>query len=161
MTSLTLPGPVAVAARDVGPQYACRDIHGEHICARHCTRPRAKCKAQDKHASDNAHGFAKYINCTNLVLGDVLSRSLTQLSTTTEKDAEHAGWRMLTARDVVEAFGELGTRAEELKENCAVHSAKRVEDLADMRGAFLSVTTVGVFLCTMASPTRPGPLSRR
>ena len=109
MTSLTLPGPVAVAARDVGPRYACRDIHGERVCARHCARPRAKCEAQDEHASDNNdHGFAKYINCTNLVLADVISRFLTQLSTTAEKDADHAGLRMLTARDVVEAFGEGG-----------------------------------------------------
>ena len=60
---------------------------------------------------------------------------------------------------------------EELKEYCAaeardmaryaVHSAKRVEDLADMRGACLSVKALGVFLCTTASPTCPRPLSRR
>ena len=49
----------------------------------------------------------------------------------------------MTARDVVEAFGELGTRAEELKEHCAVHSAKRVEDLVDMRGVSLSILGPG------------------
>ena len=119
----------------------------------------------------HAHGFAKSSTQANLVLADVLSRYLTHLSTTAAKYAEHAGRRTLTARDVVEAFGELGTSVEELKEYCAaeardmaryaVHSAKRVEDLADMRGACLSVTTFGVFLCTTASPTCSGPQSRR
>ena len=88
-----------------------------------------------------------------------------------EKDAEHAGRRMLTARDVVEAFRELGTRVEELKEHCAaeacdmagcaVHSAKRVEDLAVMRGASLSILALHVFISPEVRPTRPGLLSRQ
>ena len=153
---------MAVAACDVGPRHARRDVHGGRVCARHRARARTECEAQDEHASDNnAHGFAKYINYTNLVLADVHSRSLTQLSTTAAKDAEHAGRRMLTARYFVEAFGELGTRAEELKEHCAVHSAKRVEDLADMRGVSLSILALRVFMSPSAGPTRTGPLSRQ
>ena len=57
----------------------------------------------------HAHGFAKSSTQANLVLADVLSRYLTQLSTTAAKYAEHVGRRTPTARGVVEAFEELGT----------------------------------------------------
>ncbi|KAH9922342.1 uncharacterized protein BXZ73DRAFT_51359 [Epithele typhae] len=90
----------------------------------------------------HAHGFARSSTQANFVLADLLSRYLANLSATVAKYAEHAGRRSIVARDAIEAFGELGTNMDELREYCAVegrdmaryaiHSAKRVEELAEI-----------------------------
>ncbi|KAH9918945.1 uncharacterized protein BXZ73DRAFT_76482 [Epithele typhae] len=50
----------------------------------------------------------------------LLSRSLANLSATVAKYAEHAGCKSIVARDAIEAFGELGTNMDALREYCAV-----------------------------------------
>ena len=94
----------------------------------------------------HAHGFSRSSTQANLVLADLLSRYLSNLSATAAKYAEHAGRRSIVAADAMEAFKELGTNMDELKDYCAtesrdmaryaVHSSKRVEDLAEFKGAF-------------------------
>lgn len=93
----------------------------------------------------HAQGFSRTSTQTNAVLTDVLSRYLQIVAATAAKYADHAGRRRVMVKDAVEAFDELGTSVDELKDYCATegkdmtryaeHGLKRVEDLNDFKGA--------------------------
>jgi Wiskott-Aldrich syndrome protein len=99
---------------------------------------------QATHRTLHAHSFSRSSSQASLVLTDLLSRYLSLLSLTCAKYAQHAGRTGLTARDAFCALDELGVSMEELDEYCtsegielgryAVHSARRVEDLNELKG---------------------------
>ncbi|KAI0744680.1 hypothetical protein C8Q76DRAFT_700708 [Earliella scabrosa] len=91
----------------------------------------------------HAQGFSRTSVQTNAVLTDLLSRYLQTVAATAAKYAEHAGRRRIMVRDAVEAFDELGTSVDELKDYCATEgrdmaryatqTTKRVEDLNEFK----------------------------
>ncbi|KZT68102.1 hypothetical protein DAEQUDRAFT_693189 [Daedalea quercina L-15889] len=97
------------------------------------------------HETLHAHNFARSSAQASGVFTDVLHRYLELLTTTCAKYAEHAGRLSLTFRDAQSALNELGLGVDELSEYAAtegremaryaVHSQRRVEDLAEFKAA--------------------------
>ena len=77
----------------------------------------------------------------------------------------------MAAQDAVQAFGELGTSVDELKDYCttesrdmarySVSSAKRVEDLTDFKGTYLLIVFAACPYIRVVSPTCHWALTRR
>lgn len=92
----------------------------------------------------HAHSFSRSSAQATHVLTDLLARYLALLSTSCAKYAQHAGRLRLTVHDAVSVLDELGVGVEELSEYCAteardlsryaVHTARRMEDLNELKG---------------------------
>ena len=119
----------------------------------------------------HAQGFSRTSVQTNAVLTDLLSRYLQTVAATAAKYAEHAGRRRIMVRDAVEAFDELGTSVDELKDYCATEgrdmaryatqTTKRVEDLNEFKGASNGTLALACSYLLASSPTHRWSHSRR
>ena len=107
----------------------------------------------------HAHGFSRSSSQASQTLSDLLSRYLTLLSSTCAKYAQHAGRTGLTAMDAFCALDDLGVSVDELGEYClsegrelrhyAVLTARRMEDLNELKGYSLPLFAVSLFLFTL------------
>lgn len=94
----------------------------------------------------HAHNFSRSSTQATLTLTDLLARYLALLSGTCAKYAHHAGRTNLSVYDAVAALEEMGVGVDELSEYCSIeakelnryasHSARRIEDLNELRGMF-------------------------
>src|ERR1700722_18648066 len=92
----------------------------------------------------HAHGFSRSSSQASLALTDLLSRYLTLLALTCAKYAQHSGRPGISTWDALRALDELGYDVEELREYCssegnelqryAIHTARRFEDLKELKG---------------------------
>ncbi|KIJ60429.1 hypothetical protein HYDPIDRAFT_98718 [Hydnomerulius pinastri MD-312] len=92
----------------------------------------------------HAHSFARTSSQASSVLSNLLSRYLILVASACGQYAELAGRSRLSVHDLLACLGELGTNMDELSEYCSTEgvelsryassSAKRLDDLADIRG---------------------------
>jgi histone H3/H4 len=121
------------------------------------------------HRTLHANAFSRTSSQASLVLTDLLSRYLTLLLTTSAKYAQHAGRSDLTARDGLSALEELGVNLEELSDyvsegrelnRYAVYSARRLEDLRELKGQSLAWPRQFNCVHTLACSCPRGRLAR-
>lgn len=94
----------------------------------------------------HSHSFARTSSQASSVLSNLLSRYLALVASACGQYAELAGRSKLSVHDMVVCLDELGTNVDELSEYCSTEgielsryvssSAKRLDDLADIRGIF-------------------------
>ncbi|KIK80984.1 hypothetical protein PAXRUDRAFT_833185 [Paxillus rubicundulus Ve08.2h10] len=92
----------------------------------------------------HAHSFARTSSQATSIISNLLSRYLVLVASACGQYAELAGRSKLSVHDLIACLGELGTNPDELSEyistegvelsRYASSSAKRLDDLADMRG---------------------------
>jgi histone H3/H4 len=97
----------------------------------------------------HAHSFARTSSQATSVISNLLSRYLVLVASACGQYAELAGRSKLSVHDLIACLGELGTNPDELSEymstegvelsRYASSSAKRLDDLADMRGMSIFV----------------------
>jgi Wiskott-Aldrich syndrome protein len=90
-----------------------------------------------------------------LLLTDLLSRYLSVLTSSCARYAHHAGRLNLTVKDALSALNDMGVNVDELAEYCksegkefsryAVQTARRLEDLREMKGQLTPICSLQQF----------------